>query len=50
MTTPLIQLDGALTPRQQARRLRRSTLKWLAISTIAAGLLVLQVAINAGAM
>ncbi len=50
MSAPLIHLDGSLTPRQLAKRTRRSVLRWLAFSVAALALGMLRTAIDAGVL
>lgn len=47
MSAPIIQLDGAPTPRMRAKRTRRAVLGWAAFCAAALTLAALRVAIEA---
>lgn len=50
MSAPIIQLDGAPTPRMRAKRTRRAVLGWAAFCAAALILSALRVAIDAGVL
>ena len=50
MSTPIIQLDGAPTPRMRAKRTRRAVIGWAAFCAAAAILYTLRVATDAGVL
>lgn len=49
MSAPIIQLDGAPTPRMRKRN-RRAYIRWAAICAVALLLAALRVAIDAGVL
>ena len=49
MSTPIIQLDGAPTPRMRKRN-RRAAIRWAAFCAMALVLAALRVALDAGVL
>lgn len=50
MSAPIIQLDGAPTPRMRAKRTRRAVIGWAAFCAAATILYTLRVATDAGVL